>query len=284
MNDLFKRTLQTVLARAADARLASPRTIGFNGRRLGRRAGNALEFSEYREYRPGDDLRRLDWNVFGRRELLMVKEFSEEVDPRCDLLLDHSRSMAVTPEKSAAAFGLAALLARAALNAGFSLALHHAADVWRKEPQPEAPSEWLSPEFDAPANPGDGLARYAGMLQRRGLRILISDLLWPEDPQSFLGGFSAGAKQTVLIQILADGELEPVPNGYVMLEDAETGEVRELPIDDAMRQRFRERAARHQEAWRRAAAEHGALLLSFQAGELVPDWSVARLFQTGVLQ
>lgn len=80
-------------------------TAGIDGRRTGRRSGNALEFSEYREYQAGDDLRRLDWGVFARSEQLMVKLYSEEVDPRCDIVLDDSASMATEEAKAAAALG-----------------------------------------------------------------------------------------------------------------------------------------------------------------------------------
>ena len=119
----FRSVLASALARAGGLELATPRmTAGIDGRRTGRRSGNALEFSEYREYQAGDDLRRLDWGVFARSEQLMVKLYSEEVDPRCDIVLDDSASMATEEAKAAAALGLAGLLAQAAANAGFSLA------------------------------------------------------------------------------------------------------------------------------------------------------------------
>ena len=104
MNELFARTLHQALARASGVELASPRIVsGIEGRRVGRRSGNALEFAEYRDYRPGDDPRRLDWGVYARTGQLTVKLYSEEVDPRCDLLLDHSASMAAGSEAKAPA-------------------------------------------------------------------------------------------------------------------------------------------------------------------------------------
>ncbi len=109
MNSLTRSVLETALTRGAAVTLATvPHSAGIAGKRLGRHTGNALEFAEYREYQPGDDLRRLDWSVYARSEQLMVKLFREEIDPRCDLILDHSASMAAgSGEKGAVALGLA---------------------------------------------------------------------------------------------------------------------------------------------------------------------------------
>ena len=91
----FRSAVERALAAAGGVELTAPAQVsGIDGRRVGRRTGNALEFSEYREYRPGDDLRRIDWRVYARSEQLMIKQYSEEIDPRCDLILDHSASMA----------------------------------------------------------------------------------------------------------------------------------------------------------------------------------------------
>ena len=85
------------LACSAGLKLVSPAKLtGFEGKKVGKRTGNALEFAEYRDYQPGDDIRRLDWGVFARQEQLMVRQFNEEVEPRCDIILDCSASMART--------------------------------------------------------------------------------------------------------------------------------------------------------------------------------------------
>jgi len=56
--------------------------------------GFSVEFAEHREYVPGDDIRYVDWRVFGRADRLYVKEYEEETNLRCNLLVDASRSMA----------------------------------------------------------------------------------------------------------------------------------------------------------------------------------------------
>src|SRR5688572_6917418 len=66
---------------------------GRSGELLGRGAGSSLEFQEYREYMPGDDIRHLDWGAFARSDTLMVRLYREEISPRTEILLDASRSM-----------------------------------------------------------------------------------------------------------------------------------------------------------------------------------------------
>ena len=66
---------------------------GWTGPRSGRRAGSSIDFQDYREYQPGDDLRFIDWGIFARSDRLTIKLFREEVTPHLDLILDGSRSM-----------------------------------------------------------------------------------------------------------------------------------------------------------------------------------------------
>src|SRR5215831_2971172 len=98
---------------AASSRLALPRTPagGRLGERLGTGTGSSLEFQDYRQYAPGDDLRHVDWAAYARSEVLTVRLYREEVAPRIDLVLDVSRSMTVTVPKARAYGELCALLA-----------------------------------------------------------------------------------------------------------------------------------------------------------------------------
>ena len=89
---------------AARFRLAMPRRAltGRIGDRLGRGLGASIEFEEHRAYRPGDDLRHVDWRAYARTDRLDVKLFREEVAPIVDLVVDTSASMAATPAKEQA--------------------------------------------------------------------------------------------------------------------------------------------------------------------------------------
>ncbi|MEG2075677.1 MAG: DUF58 domain-containing protein, partial [Victivallaceae bacterium] len=256
-----------------------------NGRRVGRGHGNALEFSEYREYRAGDDLRRLDWSVYARSEQLMVKLFCEEVDPRCDLIIDHSGSMsAPNLNKAAAALGLGAILAEAARSGGFSLKVWHCREQLELEHNPLSPLEWRDLAFDSAYNPADSITRFAGSFQARGIRILVSDLLWQGEPGRFLRRFTDGAMRGIILEVLLPEEINPLLSGNIMLQDAECGEERELMIDERLLQRYRERLERHRQMWHREAANFGVQLLAVSAAELYPAWNLNELFRSGVLK
>lgn len=282
----FRHILNEAMTRGAELELATPKvSAGIDGRRLGRRTGNALEFAEYREYQAGDDLRRLDWGVFARSEQLMVKLYSEEVDPRCDIVLDHSASMgAGDGSKALAGFGIAALLCCAAVNAGFSLSLWHAGEKLVRERSPAHPGEWLDLDFNSPSNPDETLAGSPGLFQNRGLRVAVTDLLWPSDPEGFLRRLSDGAMRVVLVELLTQDELEPDGGGNCSLCDPETGEERELMLDDPMIRRYRDRLARHREMWARTADEFGAGLIRLKVGDFLNGWNLQDFFRCGVLK
>src|SRR5580692_417607 len=91
---------------------------GLTGARTGRRAGTSIDFQDYREYQPGDDLRFIDWGIYARSDRLTIKLFREEVTPHLDLVIDGSRSMNLEDSaKPKAVAQLAALLATSAANA-----------------------------------------------------------------------------------------------------------------------------------------------------------------------
>src|SRR5436305_4090540 len=85
-----------VLSRLANFPLLARRPMlgTVSGRHPSPHRGSSVEFAEYRKYVPGDDLRRLDWRVYGRSDRFFVKEFEADTNLRCCLILDTSGSMA----------------------------------------------------------------------------------------------------------------------------------------------------------------------------------------------
>lgn len=268
--------------------LAAPRAIVANsvGMRLGQRAGSSLEFREHRDYQPGDDLRRIDWNHFARADKLTVKLYREESRPHLDIVLDGSRSMALTGSaKAQAAIGLAAALAVAAANAGYThrawLAGAVCAPVANGENRPQT---WAGIHFDFGGNPAESFARVPPRLRQQGQRALISDLLWLGEPLAILQRLAQNASAIVVVQALAAADVHPPERGRVRLVDAETDERREIVIDEAAITRYRAALARHQQNWQRACRQVGATLISVVAEELVVDWNLAALVKAEVLK
>src|SRR5262249_44673385 len=193
--------------------LEPPRTASaaLAGLQLGRQAGASLEFRDHRDYQPGDDLRRIDWNAFARSDRLTIKLYREEISPHLDVVLDGSRSMALEgAERARAAIGLAAAFAVAAENAGYS----HNAWLARAYVEPVAngsnrPALWRSLALDFRGNPAVAFTRTPPEFRRQGMRALLSDLLWLGEPMAVLQSLSHGAASLVVAQTLASVDADP---------------------------------------------------------------------------
>ncbi|MEI6810138.1 MAG: DUF58 domain-containing protein [bacterium] len=235
---------------------------GISGARLGHMSGSSLDFNDYREYQPGDDLRSIDWGIYARTDKLTVKLYREEVTPHVDIVLDCSPSMALKDTgKEGSAIMIAAALATAAANAKSTFALWLTSRGCTKAANASLlPSTWDGIEFDSPMNPPECFAALPPAWRRRGVRVLISDLLWLGEPLQFLKRMADGAASVVVIQVLAAVDADPDTQGNVRLVDCETGLPLEIFADAVVLQQYREALARHQQNWQRGCRQVGATI------------------------
>jgi uncharacterized protein (DUF58 family) len=287
-------------------RAGAAQARGGPGARPGTLAGVSVELLDHREYLPGDDLRHLDWNASARRERPVLKLLREEVSPSVDLIMDGSRSMGLdgTP-KAGAMLGLAALLAAAARATGWSCRCWYTGSAChRLEPtlleptlldpsqrDPAGPSRdtarpevWPDGLLASPVNPGDALATGSGRWACGGIRILISDLMWPGDPAPVLHQLARGASLAAVIRLAARADLEPPAEGALRLVDAESGSTLELAMDAGLRQSYLLALGRHESLWRSSARRLGVMLTGLVADELVRGWQVDPLIEHGLLE
>ncbi|MGE0085447.1 MAG: DUF58 domain-containing protein [Desulfococcaceae bacterium] len=258
---------------------------GKQGHMLGHGAGTSLDFRDFREYQPGDDLRRIDWGAYGRSDRLMVKLFREEVEPHADILLDTSCSMNLEgTDKAEAALKLAALTATAARNAGCS------GRVWITaqgclpvENGADRPSLWQGIAFESVRSLSDEIAFLPPRWCRRGIRILISDLLFPGDPQVILSRIADGAAAVYVIQVLAEADRNPRVRGNLRVADSETGEISDLFFDENAHKAYLSALENHQQNWREACRRTGVSLTVFTAEELIQNWELTELENCGLL-
>lgn len=286
LNDTCRRHLAEGERAGMRYRLTVPRDsvsghIGFD---MGRNAGTSLDFKDYREYQPGDDLRHIDWHAFARTDRLTVKLYREEVSPHVDIVLDGSSSMALeNTEKARAALGLSALLAVAAVNARCTASGWLAGNgIRRVSAGTEQPSLWNGVELDYRGNPADAFGS-APAWRRRGIRIFISDLLWPGEPRLVLQRLSEGAATVIVIQLLARSEAEAPLPGSTTLIDVETDEALELFVDSEARARYARALAEHQQNWHRACRQAGALIATVVAEDIAGAWKLDALENAQIL-
>jgi uncharacterized protein (DUF58 family) len=259
--------------------------VGASGIALGRRAGSSLEFREYRDYQPGDDIRHIDWSAYARSDQLSIKLFREEVTPHLDLVVDNTRSMALeNTAKAAAALSLAAFLAAAAANGGYSHRAWLVGDRLRAVENGAArPPMWEGIDFGDGSLPA-GLTSRQPAWRPRGIRVVISDLFWPGEPSGLLQPLAEGAATMVVIQLLAQADVAPASGGSVRLLDAETGESHEILLDTAAVARYRAALGRHQGNWARACRQVGGLFLTVVAEKFLADWRLDELVAAGLLK
>jgi uncharacterized protein (DUF58 family) len=243
------------LAQLERLSLLSRRTFrgSVKGERRSPRRGHSVEFADYRAYGHGDDLRYVDWNIYGRLDRLHVKLFVDEEDLCLHLLVDASASMGFgNPSKLdhaarlAAALGFVGLVGLERVGVGV---------VRERMMEGFSPARGRSQvlslmHFLGRLDPGgstslnDALASYALRSREAGLAVLISDLMDP-------GGYERGLKALLerrfdvhVVHVLAPDEMNPGFGGDLRLLDAETDELRDLTLDgEALRgyhQRLRE--------------------------------------------
>lgn len=299
-----------ILERLARLDLSARRAAagGALGERSAGRAGLGTIFHEHRTYTPGDDLRYVDWNVYGRLRSLHVKVFEHEENLHVHLLLDRSVSMGSgARSKLSLAKRVTAMVGCVALSRGDTvrLTLLPAADsasadtqnVFRGRAAVHRMIGAIAQVRNAPGEPlGASLEKVLPGARRRGFALLASDLLdeglgATADASDAQKGWRRAVDylrylnvELTCVQVIAPHERDPAADGPVRLVDAESGRSLDLDVDAAALRRYRT-------AYDRWLWSISAYLRSKEARHLLLDTSLAaddallqRLRESGVLR
>ena len=218
--------------------------------------GFSVEFTEYRQYTPGDDPRYVDWRVFARSDRYFIKKFEDETNLRCYLVADNSRSMAFGSQgytKAQYAATLAATLAYFLYLQGDAVGLltfdeqireylparHRSGHLRHLMLALEKPATGRATNLAAP------LKRVAEVVHKRGLVAIISDFLTPlEQLEPDLVALAACGHELIVFQVLDPAELSFEFGQASMFEDVESGKI--LFIDpSAARRQYLDRLEAH---------------------------------------
>ncbi len=224
------------------------------GDRRSSKRGTSIEFADYRNYVKGDDLRRLDWNVYARLEKPFIKLLEEEEDLAVHILVDGSKSMdwpiRSDTNKFSYAVKLAGALGHVALAAGDQLTVTQLNSAENQSWGPyrgQQNSLRLFNYLEASAE-ADGLTalnislnNYALRSRRPGLLFIISDLMSPTGYEDGVSALQAKGYEVGIIHLLSPDEIDPPLDGDFKLIDAETGVESEVTLDAATLQAYRER-------------------------------------------
>jgi uncharacterized protein (DUF58 family) len=198
--------------------------------------GFNVEFAEYREYSPGDDLRRLDWRVLGRTDRFYVKQYEEESNLRATLVLDCSASMQYGSRAlnkfhyaATAAASLATLLVEQQDPVGMALFDNEAREVLPPAATQAQLARIIGLLENAQPNRqtqlGAVLQTLSEQVKKRGLIVIFSDLL--TDLDSFYDGLRRlqyRGHEIIVFHVLDPDELELPFNDLVMFRDIEGSE------------------------------------------------------------
>lgn len=233
--------------------------------------GFSAEFAELRNYQPGDDLRYIDWRMYGRSDRFFVKQFEEETNLRAYLLLDVSASMdwssrpGVLPSKLWYAKILAAAMALVLLRQGDTVGMtaFHETVVDRVHPRggrrqwSEIVRRIQTLSASGATLPHTALREMAARLRRRGLVILLSDLLVePEETRTALHFLRHRGHEVMVFHLVDPGERELPPSADARFFDPETHE--ELLVNAAdIRTEYRQAVREAIREWERSLRTQG---------------------------
>jgi uncharacterized protein (DUF58 family) len=261
----------SALAAIGDLELVSRRVVDgtISGLHRSPFHGYSAEFSQYRHYRPGDDLKYVDWKLFARTDRLYTKQFRETTNLVCQIALDASASMDYAGGGAVTKFQYARLLAGALAHLvsrqGDAVGLVAYADAIKqylpsRGGHVHLRSVLLSLSRAEPAGTTDGaaaLARTIDLLKRRGLLVVISDLYDERDlvERALMRAARIG-HELVVFHVLTRDEVELPFRDDVELEDPETGYL--VPANGASAVRpYREAISAFLERWRTRCATYG---------------------------
>lgn len=232
--------------------------------------GFSVEFTEHRAYQPGDELRYLDWRILARADRLFVKQFEEETNLRAMLLVDVSRSMAWRGEpgrltKRAYADRLTAALALILLRQRDATGLITFDDAVRQVvPARVRSGQWarvvhaLERTPDGSGTAAEGALRHVtSLLTRRGLVVLVSDLLFDRElALTALRYLRHRGHHLIVLHVMDPGEAELSGPPEVRFRDPEsTASVVVRPRELA--RAYQATVRREIAAWRTACRRHG---------------------------
>lgn len=263
------------------------------GERRSKRKGQSVEFADYRNYVVGDDLRFLDWNIYGRLERLFIKLFFEEEDLHVNVLMDASRSMDFgEPTKSLYARRVAAAIAYIGLVNYNRVSVTAFSDRYGPEMVGVRGRHLIHRLLDflthvETAGAGNMTAackRFAIRHPQRGVVLVLSDFLDK-------GGFEDGLRYLIgrrydlyVIQMLSPQEVQPSLTGDLRLRDVEDGDFAEITVSRALLNRYRQNLNAYCSSLRDFCTQRGASYMFTSTAVPFDQLVLTYLRQRGLLK
>jgi uncharacterized protein (DUF58 family) len=266
------------------------------GERHSKRRGRSVEFEDFRPYASGDDLRFVDWNIYGRLDRLVMKIFLEEEDLSLLIVLDASASMGfgepskfLAAQRVAMALGYLGLVNRnrvSAIAVGGG-GVRRLAGLRGRRRLAELGQWLLSQEPQGRVDFTEAMRSIALARQGRGVMVVLSDFLVPGGAERGLAYATGRGYDLFALQILSPEELDPAAEGLsgdLQLVDSEDGAIREVTLSPGVLRAYRQRLDAHAAELRQACARRGIGLAAVSSRTPVEEILLDRMRRRGLLQ
>ncbi|MFD0711368.1 DUF58 domain-containing protein [Paenibacillus sp. GCM10027626] len=241
---------------------------GLQGKRRSRNVGSSLEFADFRPYVPGDDIRRIDWNVYGRTGRAFIRQYWDEQQICVHLLVDASRSMTFGyPRKDGNKFYYALQLAACIGYAALAGEDRVAVKLFAEQMSEELPfmrgrssvfrlirfldEQWRTLSGGAGNGGGSGNMAHAFMAaspllpRHTGQTWLFSDGLYEQGMEETLDRLIGSGQQVVFVHTLSPDELRPELQGELRLIDSELGTGKDVAFGSGVMNAYRQALHEH---------------------------------------
>ncbi|MUT66453.1 DUF58 domain-containing protein [Paenibacillus sp. NEAU-GSW1] len=274
--------------------------------------GGSQEFADYRPYAPGDDIRRLDWNVYGRTGRAYMRQYWDEQELSVNLLIDVSRSMTFggTDNKLHYAVRLAACIAYASLSGEDRIALKLYGDsrlenqlmpvrgkaslpivfsmlaetIRKEEKLRSALSDAASAHTPPSLSMSEAINAAGGKPFKSGVAFLLTDAMYEEGIEEALTALLAAGQKIVFIHLLSPDELEPDLSGELKLIDSELGTGKDIAVSAPLIDKYKRAVDGYRQYLRQLCGERGIDYLFIDTGRPLSQAVQRDLLQRGVLR
>ena len=271
----------------------------FGGKHLVSTYGQTVEFSDFREYQLGDDIRRIDWNLYSRFEKYFLKLFTDERQMHVQIFLDASASMGKdNPQKASYAVATAAALGFLAVNNMDKVSFHI-----MKEGRSENPfgtivgknaffraiSELEKVEFSEDVDIEACVTSCPNTGSNNGLSVIVSDFCTESSWKKAVDYLCYKKRQVLLMQVLSPEEVEPTYDGRVNLIDSESVDVSDprnmkLRINSSLQAAYAEALKDFKQEIKNYCTKRGVEFISVQTDAAIERVLFGELLKVGIME
>jgi len=270
----------------------------FGGKHLVKTYGQTVEFADYREYMLGDDIRRIDWNLYSRFEKFFLKLFTDERQMHTEIFLDCSGSMGkVNPAKAEYAVAVAAAPGYLSVHNMDKVSIKLINGERAKDPFGtivgkraffNAISALGELTFDGESDLYTSVVNAPNQGNNDGLTVIISDFFTDTDWRSAVDYLCYKKRQVLLIQVLTPEEVDPLYSGRVNLIDSESIGVEDernmkIKIDRASQIAYERAMAEIRDGLTSYANSRGAAFISVCTDRPVENVLFKELLKVGIM-